>query len=394
MAKLHTATKIKRIVAVTQKGQVRILFGLDPGKGCPFEAAANYLKKRLTAVYKGSKVTVNATSSMASAGALMEFLLKTRSNEQDKIRELHVFSHAWPSGLSLNFGGKPSSADKAALERVYGKAALSNIGANDYDEFNPIQFRISNLQFLNDAQIKGLRASFAPNAIVRFWGCNSGWNPPGGDTDPYTNMAEAIANYAGVTAYGSPKSTEFYAYKGGKWTNKVTGVGKTTSFPFELRAYKSQGKQQSNKFTPVVAVANLIKKTLDPRIKYADGSFNTISAVSGKPELFTLPTNATVYFTLFRFENCDKKITLFTTAGGQVEFDKLMKVQSHPEWSLSADKKEVTVKKGRDGFQAKTLRIIDLLPGGLDKREYYFRVVSVTSTGSTTFEGKKCRFTF
>jgi len=110
-----SVSKIKQIILSIQKGQVHIFFGSDEFSKAPFEAAAWYLHKKLKRIYINSKIIVNAPEKIESSAKLVKFLLKERAAETDKIKELHVFSHSWPSGLSLNYGGNASDQD---LKRV------------------------------------------------------------------------------------------------------------------------------------------------------------------------------------------------------------------------------------------------------------------------------------
>ena len=395
MPKLPTASKIKRVVVSTQKGQVYIFFGSDPQSGAPFEASGWYLHKRLTKKYKNSKVVVNTPQNIETSGKVMQFLFKQRNKDEDKIRELHFFSHSWQSGLSLKYGGTPTNQDLKDLEAIYGSLVRQNIGPDDYNQFNEIQLRISNFHYLSEDQIKKVRASFTSGALARFWGCNNGYDT--GDNNPYTNIAETFSQYANIVTYGAPKGSNFYAYINNKWTTKHSPVGKKAPWPFELRPSRYHRSKQSNKFSPTVTLAALVKKKLKPKIpilKYLDDHLNEIQPDPSNNELVKLKVSSTVLFFFDNLEDSQKKVTLYRKDGSQILFDKMMTIPAHSEWSLSADKKTANLVKGRNLFQGTLHNMSTLTTNGLSGKEFYFKIEYQGQSGTKTFEFKKTRFTF
>jgi hypothetical protein len=395
VAKLPTASKIKRLIVNTQKGQVYIFFGSDPSSQAPFEAAAWYLHKRLSRIYKNSKVGVNSPQNIDSSGKLVKFLLKDRNKDEEKIKEIHFFSHAWSHGLSLNYGGTPGNQELKDLEDIYGSLVRQNIGGDDSNQFNPIQLRFSNLQYLSEAQIKKLRASFSSGAIARFWGCNTGFGD--GDTNPYTNIAETFAQYANIESYGAPKGTNFYAFVNKKWTTKHAPVGKKAPWPFELRPYRYPKSKQSSKFANTETLSKLVKKKLVPKtpyVKYLDQNLDEIKADPTSPEVFKLKAGTIIMFLFGDFEYSDLKVSIYSKAGIQVNVDKLMNVSPHSEWSVSSDKKQIILKKGRTEFLATIHNMPILSNNGISGKEYYCKVNYTGHAGAKVFEGKKQRFTF
>ena len=260
METLPTSSEIKRIVIQSQEGKIYIFFGSDPEKHAPFEAAAWYLHKRLSRIYKNSKVIVNSPENIESSGRLMKFLLENRISEANKILEIHLFSHSWDLGLSLKFGGFPTDQDLKDLEDVYGTIVRQKEGNDDYEEFHPTQFRISNFRFLTEKQIRQLRQGFRRGAIVRFWGCYTGSGTDDSSPYPnYANIAETFAQYAGIETYGSPSGAEFYAYVDGKWTTKYSKkVRSKAEWPFELRS----PTEEPEKFSPTLSISELDKLEL------------------------------------------------------------------------------------------------------------------------------------
>ncbi len=394
MAELPTSSTIKRIVVATLTGRVRILFGSDPLSKNPFEAAAGYLHKRLQRIYKNSKVVVDNPQNIASCAKLMEMLLETPAAADDKLRELHIFSHAWSSGLSLNYGGTPSEQDLKDLEKIHGPLVRQHIGGSDYDQFHTNQLRVANFQYLSEDQIKRLRARFADKALIRLWGCNSGFTI-GGDKDVYASIASTMAQYAGVTSYGAPAGTNFYAFIGKEWTTEHPPVGQKAPWPFELRPYKRAGARQCNEFTPTVAEKDLIRKTLkpkQPRLAYSDDNLNVIAPQPANPELFKLKAGSTVMVSLVDGEDAVQTVTLHKTDGTQVLFDRVGTVPPHSEWELSADKRSVIMKLGRNDFMLNLHDLPTLTRNGTASQEFYLKIAYTGTGGPTVVEGKKQRF--
>ncbi len=394
MAELPTSSTIKRIVVATLTGRVRILFGSDPHSKNPFEAAAGYLHKRLKRIYKNSNVTVDAPQNVSTCAKLMEMLLETPAGEGEKFRELHIFSHAWGTGLSLNYGATPGEQELKDLEKIYGKLVRQHIGSSDLDQFHANQLRVSNFQYLSEAQIKRLRARFTDKALIRLWGCNSGL-VGGGNSDVYASIAGTLAQYAGVTSYGAPAGTNFYAFIGTEWTTEHPPVGQKAPWPFELRPYKRAGARQSNEFTPTVAQAALVRKTLkakQPSVAYSDDNLNAIAPQPAHPERFKLKAGSSVMISLVDCEDALQTVTLHKTDGTQVLFDRLGTVLPHSEWELSADKRSVIMKLGRNDFMLNLHDLPTLTKNGTANQEFYLKIAYTGTGGPTTVEGKKQRF--
>jgi len=393
MTKLPTSSKIKRVVVTTLTGRIHILFGADPLHKNPFEAAAWYLHKRLKRAYKNSKVQVEDPKNISSSPKLMALLLDTVTKDEDKIRQLHVFSHAWSTGLSLNYGGTPTNQDLKDLEKLYGPLVKQHIGSDDYDKFNAIQLRISNFQYLSEDQIKKLRARFADKAIVRLWGCNSGYTGAG-TTGPYANISKTIGLYANVMAYGAPKGTNFYAFINKKWTTEHPPVANKAPWPFELRPYRYQGSKQSNAFKPTLTLAQLIKKKLKaktPYLQYLDENLNKIKPQPTNKELYIIKSGTLFMVVLADFEDTEQAVTLYKNNGAQIQFDALMTISPHSEWKISSDKKTVTLKQGRSEFTGVLHQLSTLSANGLANEELFFKIAYTSTAGTKTFEGKKYR---
>lgn len=396
MTDFPTSSKIKRLVVATLVGRVCIFFGSDPFSKNPFEAAAWYLHKRLKRTYKNSRVSVEAPQNISSSAALMSWLLGSAANSDDKIVELHIFSHAWSSGLSLNYGGSPTEQDLKDLEKIYGVLVRQHIGSDDVDKFNPLQLRISNFQYLSEDQIKKLRLRFADKAIVRLWGCNSGYTS-GSGTGPYANIASTFAQYANTTGYGAPKGTSFYAFVDKRWTTEHPPVGNKAPWPFELRPYRHYRSAQSNEFRPALSIAQLVKKKLKaktPSINYLDDNLKEIAPQPSDRNLYKIKSGVLIMVALMDFEDAQQKISLHRKNGTQVAFDTVMTISPHSEWKISSDKKAITLARGRNEFTGVVHDLATLTSNGYAGEEFYLKIIYSSTAGIKTYEGKQYRFLF
>jgi hypothetical protein len=337
----------KKIVAKQPSGTVLILFGSDSMSHDPFEAAARYLCTKLKLAYQGTPVKVSDPKNVTSPGVLLKLLLQPRTTNADKIRELHIFAHSWPLGVSLNFGGEASEAEKKDLRDIYGLAVDDCIGHDEYKEMEFRQFRISNLMFLSKKQIHQLRAGFAPEAKARFWGCNTGKS---NGREPYSSIAKTFAEYSGVITEGTPKGTAFYAFIENKWTTKHAAVGKKAPWPFELRSFQDPSRMQTNKYAPTLKESELQTGEDVYKTNYFDGKmdplFATLNLGSSVYEFKASNPNHSqicVNFNYMRFASEIQVKLIKDGAGEAIAFTTLMKIEKHPDWKLSSDGKMLTV---------------------------------------------------
>jgi hypothetical protein len=190
-----------------------------------------YSNVKLIAIYTG--------------GDFLNLLMQERKDT--KIRELHIFSHAWNTGLSLNYGElKSQEKDIQTYIDIYGKNIRFFMdGSDDFQHVRTSQLRISNFHFLNKEQITKIREIFSPVGVIRIWGCNAGNDASG--------ISQTFANYCGIATWGSQTGTSFWVLQKGKekWEEydkkgrlnrrfKLNGVYKKfspeNSFKPELRA--------------------------------------------------------------------------------------------------------------------------------------------------------------
>jgi len=228
-----------QIVGPKAIGEILIIYGSDPFKKLPFVAAANYLAKKLKRKYrcKSPPKPIN----IDNGGGLMKLLLEKREGEK-RIKELHIFSHSWFSGLSLNYGGTATPSHLKSLEDLYGKLVSEYIGSDDYKQFKETQLRISNFLYLTKDQQNTLMGNFAPGAEIHMWGCRPGSESSG--------MTQTFANYTRASTWGSKSGTHFEVYVNDEWIKydeeaqkkytKLVAQGKAPfmMFPDAGRKYK------------------------------------------------------------------------------------------------------------------------------------------------------------
>ena len=334
-----------QIVSPKDVGELIIIYGSDPSKKLAFKEAANYLAKKLKRKYE-CKSPPNPMN-IDNGGDLMKLLLKKRA-EDKRIKELHIFSHSWISGLSLNYGGNATPSHLKSLEDLYGKLVSQYIGSDDYEEFKEIQLRISNFQYLTKDQQKTLVSNFAPGAKIQIWGCGSGSESSG--------IAQTLANYTRATTWGSESGTHFEVYVNGKWIRYdkearqkyrklvVQGKAPFMMFPDVGRKYKE--------FKPNKKVEELTFKKLEPKVpsvRWLDKEMNKINPEPTDTSLYSIKCGEAFLLQLINIGETFNKTVTFYDKSGQVDANNLMIVEDHPEWELKGGKIEIT---GRNLFQA------------------------------------------
>jgi hypothetical protein len=327
-----------QIVTPKATGELIIIFGSDPLKDLDFEEAANYLAKKLKRKYKCKSPP--KPIKIDNGGDMMKLLMKKRVGEK-RIKELHIFSHSWFSGLSLNYGGTAKPSDLKSLEEIYGKNVKEHIGSDDYNEFKETQIRISNFHYLTKEQQKTLMKNFAPGARIKMWGCNTGSGSGG--------IAQTFANYTRAATYGSPSGTDFKVYVKGEWIKYNKEVQKKYGrlvrqckipfmmFPDSAKKYK---KFKSNKKVNELNFKKLKPKV--PSISWLDKDMNIINHDQTDTSLYSIKCGEMFLLELVNVGESYNKTVKFFENSGQVNTDKLMNVQKHPNWKLKGGNIEIT----------------------------------------------------
>ena len=196
-----------------------------------------------------------------------------------KIKELHVFSHSIGGGLYVGYHESAANTKReAAAEhaRVLGRRIT-------YDEvLNAEIGGILGDHLLRDPLLRDknvMRAKFAADASMKLWGCNSGvsgWvytdvnstthtfvSDQNADADyyywralntrnvPKPSVAQALADYFGITVYGAGSGSHIEVQQGGAWitSNKYKKeTGRWPGAPQTLRLHPDRGTY--NPFKP------------------------------------------------------------------------------------------------------------------------------------------------
>lgn len=182
-----------------------------------------------------------------------------------KIKELHIYSHAWGAGLSLGYKDKAVTAlTDAIVSKKKGQLAnyYSFLDANIGTVFTDDLIRVP----YNDYKAE-IRRHFAPGAKIKIWGCNSGyanwvyndpdssgrevydvdapaavyyWRALNEKNSPKPAIAQAFADYFQVATYGARSGSSIQIKHKGKWISSAK-VGRPVGEKDLLRLDPDEG---------------------------------------------------------------------------------------------------------------------------------------------------------
>jgi hypothetical protein len=196
-----------------------------------------------------------------------------------KIKELHVFSHSIGAGLYVGYHEATAAANRAAAVSLF-QGTSTKIS---YDQvLNAETGGILTDHLIRDPLKSGksaLQAKFAATATAKLWGCNSGvsgwiytdyntasrgyvsdqdapadyyyWRALNTRNMPKPSIAQALADYFGVTVYGAGSGSHIEVQYGGKWitsTKYKEVTGRWAGEPQTLRLHPDAGDY--NGFAP------------------------------------------------------------------------------------------------------------------------------------------------
>jgi len=160
------------------------------------------------------------------------------------IQELHIYSHSIGGGLFLGYGDTAFDMARKSIrdERRGGRANyISVLNAEQGSVLTDDLIRAPYAQY-RDA----IRSKFTPNAKIKIWGCNSGWNgwlysdkdrsgnyvydldAPAESyywralneyNSPKPAVAQAFANYFRVPTYGAGSGSSIQVKYKGRWVS-------------------------------------------------------------------------------------------------------------------------------------------------------------------------------
>lgn len=209
-----------------------IVYG-DGGELGDFKTFADNVKNELTSKY--SKVVLK----YVNRDAQFFNVLTTSVGTNEKIGELHIFSHAIGAGLFLGYkdpiiAGRRrlavANARRAGRKVNYNEAVSIEAGAIQTEDFyRPL--------FINNKST--LRVLFTNDAFVKIWGCNSGVSnwiySDRGITDPLDtsvayywrafnerhlhklSISQALANFLNVKVFGANSGASIEVRHSGAW---------------------------------------------------------------------------------------------------------------------------------------------------------------------------------
>lgn len=216
-----TLTKSKAVVGAV------IIYGRGGDLG-DFKIFAEYLKKDLTAVYGDNIVIANITRKKE----FLSFLSLTKF--RFKIKELHIFSHAFGTGLALGYKDPSISRER----ELFVKNDLNNY--YETNKFDGLYKKIIELEkgilFIDDlleaspAIADAVRKIFAPlEAFTKIWGCNSAveewiydyndtyWGALNYKLNPKPSIAKSFAAFSKVRTFGAVSPSHIEVKVNGKW---------------------------------------------------------------------------------------------------------------------------------------------------------------------------------
>lgn len=232
-----------------------------------FKVFADTLQKELKLKYK--KVL---TQYINRDTAFFDLIKSTVATEQ--IAELHIFAHSMGGGIFFGYhddaiGRMRTDIITTALHDkrkvTYLEAVLTEIGSLQTDDLVRDIFVKQQLE---------LRGKFSKGAFIKIWGCNSGvkdWEYSDGDgsitdpndkSEPYywrafnekntpkPSIAQAMATFFNVKAYGATSGTSGEVEYKGKWISTKAykdKLGKWPSGALPIRLAPDKGEYNEYK---------------------------------------------------------------------------------------------------------------------------------------------------
>jgi hypothetical protein len=196
-----------------------------------------------------------------------------------RIKELHVYSHSIGAGLYVGYHEATAAAHRLAAMNL-----SSGSGTKiTYDQvLNAETGGILTDHLIRDPMESDhaiLKAKFAPGAMMKLWGCNSGvsgwlysdrntptnsyvtaqdapadvyyWRALNTQNVPKPSIAQAFADFFGVTVYGAGSGSHIEVQHGGNWitsTKYKEVTGRYAGEPETLRLHPDAGDY--NGFSP------------------------------------------------------------------------------------------------------------------------------------------------
>lgn len=198
-----------------------------------FAVFARTLKKDLCTRY-GENVMMK---SIERKTEFLQFLSDTDFGYP--VQELHIFSHAFGTGLALGYQDADLSRRRQdfverELDAYYTKNRLDEL----YDRIIQLEEGIVFVDDLLDASSSmktSVQSKFtAERALVKLWGCRSAhaaweydynspyWGALNYKRNPKPSIAQTVATFCGVVTYGAKSGSHIEVRDGSKWVTSDT----------------------------------------------------------------------------------------------------------------------------------------------------------------------------
>jgi hypothetical protein len=182
---------------------------------------------------------------------------------ENKIGELHIFAHSTGGGLFLGYHLEERRQARDFL------IANSNHRLTYEEVLNAEETTVFTDDFVRHPWVDmrdDIRDNFAPGALIKIWGCNSGleaheysdgdpfdprtpyyWRAINEQRTPKPSVAQAVADYFGLPTYGATSGSHVEVFSDGHWTktNRYRAtVGHWPSARLEHRLKPDRGDYQ------------------------------------------------------------------------------------------------------------------------------------------------------
>lgn len=220
-----------------------------------FEVFAEHLvKSELNAKY-GENITI---VHLERKLAFLEYLKNT--NFEPKIKEFHIFSHAYGAALSLGYHNiESNSIDRQVPEklddRAYYTALKNEIGSLFVDDL------------LEISDPTPYRRSLMSKSFIKIWGCNSGitghpfnagyWSVFNYKHYPKPSIAQTMADFFNVNVWGATSGSHVEIFWKGQWLRSDHFKKQLKPDPAGFKSGKNSqrlhpGNGDYQEYTPVV----------------------------------------------------------------------------------------------------------------------------------------------
>lgn len=225
-----------------------ILYG-NGGKLGNFKLFADDLAAQLISTKKFSRANIVIKQTLDRASF---FSALSAIPPNQKIKELHVFSHSIGGGLYVGYHEHSSDMARSAAIGAFPYPFTGTERHISYDQVLTAEIGAVLTDHLLISPLKdarpALRAKFSTGAMMKIWGCNSGvdnwiysdevrndltaweqtapakyyyWRALNTRNVPKPSIAQALADFFGITAYGATSGSHIEVFHQKKWVTST-----------------------------------------------------------------------------------------------------------------------------------------------------------------------------